>query len=314
MKNRQPGEVRQRYRGVVVPMVTPVKASGDLDEPAVRRVVDHLLDGGVDGVFVLGTTGEAASVPDDVRSRLVAVALEHVGDRATVYAGIGGNCLSRSVAAAEKYLDLGVDAVVAHLPSYYALQSAEQRAYYLNLAERIPGPLILYNIPITTHMSIDLEVVEELSEHPKIVGIKDSENEPGRLAELIERLGGQPDFALLVGVSALSAWSLGRGVDGIVPSTANLAPGTCSMLYRSALKGDATAAENCQRDVDGLNAAYADRPLATSLAALKFAMSLEGLCAPDVLPPLRTLSASEQNEVSSALDAWRKRTKIAAGL
>ena len=126
-------------------MVTPITPDGDLDELAVQRIVDHMVDGGVHGVFVLGTTGENTSVPAAMRQRLVAAAVERVGERARVYAGIGSNCLADSVAAAKAYARLGVDAVVAHLPTYYALNAEEQFAYFGALAGRIDLPLLLYD-------------------------------------------------------------------------------------------------------------------------------------------------------------------------
>ena len=135
-------------------MVTPVTPGGDLDEPAVWRIVDHMVAGGVHGIFVLGTTGENTSVPAAMRERFVALAVEHVSGRARTCAGISSNCLADSIAAAEVYAPLGVDAVVAHLPTYYALNAEEQFAYFSALADRIDLPLVLYDIPVTTHMAI----------------------------------------------------------------------------------------------------------------------------------------------------------------
>ena len=145
------------HHGVIVPMVTPVTPDGSLDEPAVRRIVDHLVAGGVHGIFVLGTTGENTSVPLAMRERLVAATVEHVAGRVRTYAGISSNCLADSVAAARAYVPLGVDAVVAHLPMYYALNAEEQFTYFNALAERIDLPLVLYDIPVTTHMAIPVD-------------------------------------------------------------------------------------------------------------------------------------------------------------
>ena len=162
------------HHGVIVPMVTPITPDGDLDESAVRCIIDHMVAGGVHGVFVLGTTGENTSVPAAMRERLVAAAVAHASGRVRVYAGIGSNCLADSLAAAEAYAQLGVDAVVTHLPTYYALDTEEQFAYFTALVDRIDLPLLLYDIPVTTHMAISVDVVERLSRHPNVVGVKDS--------------------------------------------------------------------------------------------------------------------------------------------
>lgn len=304
--------VTKPYHGVVVPMVTPVTPQGDLDEPAVRRVIDHLIEGEVSGIFVLGTTGEAASVPRTMRSRLVAITVEHVGDRAMTYTGISDNCLAHSVHAAEEYFRLGVDAVVAHLPSYYALSPEEQSDYYTALVERIPGPLMFYNMPKTTYMSIPIEVVEKLSRHPKVIGLKDSENNVARLEAVMRTLGGRSDFAIFVGVSALSARALSLGADGMVPSPAHLVPDLCQRLYESGSQGDVTSAEEYQRQVDQVADIYVrNRTLGQSLAALKAAMGALGLCGSDVLPPLRPLDAAQQEAIRHKFLEWQAKQDAA---
>ncbi|RPI51843.1 MAG: dihydrodipicolinate synthase family protein, partial [Chloroflexi bacterium] len=223
--------ISKQGSGIVVPMVTPFTPDGDLDEPAVRRVVAHLLAGGGSGIFVLGTTGEDASMPAPMRARLVAITVEQVDRRATTYAGISHNCLAESVAAAAEYRRLGIDVLVARLPTYFALGGEEQQAYFETLLEQTPGPLMLYNISSTTHMALPIPVVEVLSRHPKVVGLKDSDADLPRLEELVRRLGGRPDFSLLCGVTAWSTQALVLGADGCVPSTANLVPEVCQRLY-----------------------------------------------------------------------------------
>jgi dihydrodipicolinate synthase/N-acetylneuraminate lyase len=279
------------HHGVIVPMVTPVTPDGDLDEIAVPRIVDHMVAGGVHGVFVLGTTGENASVPAAMRERLVLVTVAHVGERARVYAGIG------------------VDAVVAHLPTYYALSAEEQLAYFSALADQIDLPLLLYDIPATTHMTIPVEVVEKLSCHPNVVGIKDSSGDITRLTTLLERLGdARPDFAVLVGAVDLSAQGLALGADGIVPSQGNLVPPLCRALFDRAVEGDQDGAEACQQRLNALTKLFVEgRGLAQSLGALKAMMGALGLCDPEVLPPLRPPPLEEQDALRQQFLAWKER-------
>ncbi len=177
------------YCGVVVPMVTPVTPAGALDEPAVRRVIDHEIRGGVNGIFVLGTTGEAASLSQEMRLQLVKLTLDCAKGTTKVYAGISHNSLDSAVAAADDYSQLGVDVLVAHLPAYYDLNPEEQEAYFLALNQKIKGPLMLYNMPSTTHMSLPIEVIARLSEQQNIVGLKDSERDVARLTKIMEALG-----------------------------------------------------------------------------------------------------------------------------
>jgi len=284
-------------------MVTPVTPSGALDEPAVRRVIAHLIEGGVHGVFVLGTTGEAASVPHPARERLVEILVEECRGRVATYAGIADNCVADSIAAAERYLAAGVDAVVAHLPCYYMLTPEEQYAHYGRLADAIDGPLMLYNIPSTTHMSIPVDVIVRLADHPRIIGLKDSENNAERLRTILTAVGGREDFRVLVGAAVLSARGLALGATGMVPSSGNLAPGACRAVYDCAARGDADGADAWQATIDAVAALYnRGRTLGGSLAALKVAMADLSLCGPDVLPPLLPLSPAEADAVRSG---WR---------
>ena len=303
---QQSQDMKESYHGVVVPIITPVTSQGEIDEPAVCRVIDYLLAAGVHGIFVLGTTGEALSLSQPMRSRLVSVTVEHVGDRGMVYAGISRNCLTDSVTASQEYFQLGVDVVVAHLPSYYPIDADEQREYYLTLAEKVSGPLMLYNIPITTHLSIPIEVVEELSNHPRIIGLKDSEKDPARLEEIMKRLGGRGDFSIFVGVSVLSAKILGLGANGIVPSPGNLVPQVCVNVYENCKQNNMAVAETYQQQMNAAAAIYqSGRMLGQSLAALKAAMGVLELCGPDVMPPLRALDNSQQDAVRRQFMAWQ---------
>jgi 4-hydroxy-tetrahydrodipicolinate synthase len=295
----------QRFRGVVVPLVTPFTPAGDIDEAAVCRLLDHLIAGGVAGVLLLGTSGEDASLAPGERLRLVSRAAAHAGRRLTLYAGISANCLALSVEAAEAYLALGVDALVARLPTYYVLSPAEQHAYYRALLARIDGPLLLYNIPITTHMSLPLDVIEALSAHPKVAGIKDSENNLPRFQDLLARLGGRPDFAIFCGTGAYFARALAAGADGYVPTAGNLLPAVCQDLYLANLRGDPDAAARCERLLHAVADLYGrGRLLGQTYGAIKTMLGVWNICSPDVLPPLQTPTPAEQTPLRHAFRQW----------
>jgi dihydrodipicolinate synthase/N-acetylneuraminate lyase len=284
----------KKYSGVVVPMVTPFTAGGEIDIPAARKVVEHIVSGGC-APFVLGTTGEAASVPMEGRSRFVKAMVQQAGRRCVTYAGIAGNCFRESADSAKAYFDLGVDCVVANLPSYYPINADQMLRYYEKLADAVGGPLMLYNITITTHMSIPLEVVEKLSHHQNIAGLKDSERNEERMAGSLKLWKDREDFAHLVGCAALSAKALLLGSDGIVPSTGNFVPRMFRQLYDAATKGDTTAAEKLQVQTDEMAKIYqGKRLLSESLAALKAMMNELGLCGPAVLPPLVECGEAEK--------------------
>lgn len=290
------------HRGVVVPMVSPVTPSGELDEGAVRRLVDWLVEGGVGGVFVLGTTGEAASLPQRARRELARLAIERVAGRCLVYAGIGSNCFEESVTAGREYLALGAHAVVAHLPAYFPLAPAEMVEYYRLLADRLKGPLVIYNMPPTTHMSIPLDALDALSRHPNVVALKDSENDLGRLKNVIATFRGRPDFAVFVGPSVHAAETLAAGADGVVPSSGNLAPDLWRRLYEQTRAGRWSEAAELQKQVNAVGHVYqAGRSLGQMMAGLKAGLEVRGLCGPTVLPPLRTIEAAERRRIRDEL-------------
>jgi dihydrodipicolinate synthase/N-acetylneuraminate lyase len=299
MREREPFPMTspKRYSGVIVPMVTPFTEEGRIDRAMVERITRHLVDGGCHP-FVLGTTGEGASIPERGRAELLEWTVLAAGGRAMVYAGISTNVLEDAVEMARHYFELGAAAVVAHPPGYYPVTGDDMLRYFELLADRVGGPLVLYNIPVTTSLSIPLGVVEELSHHPNVVGLKDSESDLERLEEGISRWSGREDFAHLTGWAAQSAHGLELGSDGIVPSAANVVPRWYRALYDAALAGDPATARALQEATDDLSTLYVDdRTLGQSLAALKVMMAARGLCAPHMLPPLFRLPAGEEEAV-----------------
>ena len=153
-------------------MVTPVTDRGELDTAAVERIIEFFAQNHV-APLLMGTTGEGNSVSKADGLLLVETAVKAAKGRILVYAGLTGNCFTEQLAQAEAYTQAGADVIVATLPSYYALTEEQMYEYYKTLADIIAGPLMLYNILATTHMSIPVEVVKRLANHPNIVGLKE---------------------------------------------------------------------------------------------------------------------------------------------
>lgn len=294
-----------KYRGVVVPMVTPVTEDGRLDVEAVKQIVKFFARAKV-SPLLMGTTGEGNSVSQQDGRLLVETAVEARNQWSTdngqwsmtIYAGLTGNCFAEQVQQAEVYKALGADVIVATLPTYYALTPAQMYDYYRTLAECITGPLMLYNILATTHMSIPVDVIRRLADHPNIVGLKDSERDLERMAACIEIAQGRDDFAYFCGWAAQSAHSLELGGNGIVPSTGNYVPEMFAQLFDAAMRGDWAEATRLQDETNEIAKIYQkDRTLGQSLAALKVMMQTKGLCGPWMLMPLTRLAAEEVQEI-----------------
>ena len=287
----------KKYSGTVVPVVTPFTATGTVDEPALERLVEAQISGGVEGVFVLGTTGEGMHIPRDYRLRLLERVVRTAGGRTRVFAGLG-DVRRDEPAEADGFFQAGVDAVVAHPPIAERVPAEQLQAWYGALLDSLPGPLLLYNMPMTTGLSIPLDTVEQLLGHPRLAGIKDSENNPKLLVELMWRFGGKPDFAIFVGVGALMEAGMKLGADGIVPSVGNLIPDVCQQMCAAARAGDWPRSEKLSLRMNTVSALYQKgRNLNESLAALKAAMHCRGVCGPQVLPPLSKVSPAELEKI-----------------
>lgn len=276
-----------KYQGVVVPMVSPFTADGRIDAPSVEKVVDYLAAARVAGIFPLGTTGESASVPADEKRRLIELTVERTAKRTMVYAGISSNCLRESIELAQFAKSVGVDAVVAHPPSYYPLSDREIETYLLKLADATALPLVLYNIPQTTKLNIAIESVLRLASHANVVALKDSSPERDRIENVVKQCGGRDGFPVLLGNSSLFTPGLKAGGVGIIPSGAHLVASEYQALFEAAMNQDWPRVEELQSRTDSACAAYLKgNSIAQGLAALKAILSERGLCTRHVLPPL----------------------------
>jgi dihydrodipicolinate synthase/N-acetylneuraminate lyase len=277
---------KKKYGGIIVPAITPLNADHTLDRSAMEKLWAFFRQHQV-MPFILGTTGEFPSLSMSIKQELIRQAgrLKQSGDQ--LYTGISSNCLSDTVELARLAFDEGTDVVVSNLPSYYPLSEAQMKKYFEQLAEKVPGPLMIYNIPSTTHLSIPLSVIDELSHHPNIVGIKDSERSEERLRVSLQMWSGREDFSHFLGWAAKSGEALLNGGDGLVPSTANIAPGLYHDMEAAARKGDKEQVAQLQQLSDQLGNSYqSGRMMGETLAALKLLMQKEGLCQPYMMPPL----------------------------
>ena len=287
----------KRFSGVVVPMITPLKSDLTVDVKAVDRIMLMFAKHSIHPL-VLGTTGESSSISEEESIRFVETAVKHKSPNQYVYAGLVGNNVQNLIERGNKYIDLGADCVVATLPSYYILTSEQMIAFYQTLADKINGPVMMYNIKATTQMSIPLDVIDKLSVHPNIFGLKDSERDAERMQTLIENYKDRQDFAYFCGWGAQGAGSLQLGADGIVPSTGNIVPDLYQKLYDAALKKDWEECTKWQLETDKIGLVYQkDKTLGLSLSALKVLMNNTGICGTTMMPPLTELKDEEKLQV-----------------
>lgn len=309
-----------RCEGIVVPLITPLRAGGALDEAGLRRVVEHVLHGGVHGVFALGTMGEMPSLSRTTRDEVVRIVAETLDGRAPLYAGVTDPSFEETVANAQRYRALGADFLVVLPPYYYPATGDDLRSYFEQLAERTGGPLVLYDIPSLTKSSIPLDVLDSLSRDPRIVGYKDTRNDAESLWATVRHFEGREDFDLMVGMetwlpeAVLSAVTGGPQIEGLVPKTemrgvaggvcgsANVCPGLVVSVYDAARAGDLGTLGPLRRKLDELIRIYRIGPGWGFVAPVKAACECLGLCERHVLPPLQPLDADDVEKVRTILE------------
>lgn len=272
---------KHRFAGVIPPLVTPLDL-GDIDRPAMEKLVSYQVAAGVDGLFMLGTSGEGALLTSAQRAATVDAAASALAGRGLLLAGVPETSVARVVEAMVALERPEVDAFVVPLPYYGSFSDPDtQYAFFSAVADRASRPILIYNIPPAVHASIDLDVVRRLMGHPNIAGMKDSSADRNYFAGLLELTNGT-DFALLQGSERLARWSLEQGAAGLVPGLGNLDPKTFCTLFAAVRDGDAETVAELEPRITALVALVADRPW---LSYLKAATHLLGLCGPDPVAP-----------------------------
>ncbi len=237
-----------KLTGLIPPMVTPLDAKRRLDKKGTRNMVRHLLKGGVDGIFLLGTTGEGPHLSYAVREELVKTVCGLVKGRVPVLVGITETDLDDAVAFAAKCKAYGAAAVVAAPPYYFKLTQAECVAWFAEMADRLPLPLVVYDMPAHTDTIIEPATIAKLAAHPNIVAMKDSSSIIALFNKF--RIALEPyaeKFSLFMGPDEAMGEAVLLGADGGVCTGANLWPAQFKAMYLAAKAGDVETVRRLQR-------------------------------------------------------------------
>lgn len=294
-------------RGVIPPMVTPLDSKGDLDVEGVKRLVNHITEGGVHGIFLLGTTGEAPDLPYEVRRGLVKTVCDYLrsGKHAEmpILVGITDTIFDESVKMAEFAKECGAAAVVAAPPYYFAAGQPELIDYYTWLADASPLPLFLYNMPSQVKVSIEVKTVVELSKHPKIRGLKDSSGNIGYFNSCRYHLRNRPDFSVLIGPEEAMGEAVLMGAHGGVAGGANLYPRTFVDLYDAASAGDIKRVRELQERVMHVSSLIygIGHHNSSFVKGVKCALSLLGICGDTLAAPRVSFNPQDRELVRRRL-------------
>jgi 4-hydroxy-tetrahydrodipicolinate synthase len=286
------------FSGIIPPMVTPLLSDNlSLDIEGVQHLVEHLVSGGVHGIFILGTTGESTSLSYKTREQLIVESCKAVDGRVPVFVGITDTSIEESINLASIAQIAGAAAVVAAPPYYYGLGQEELYKYYWSLADQVGLPLFLYNMPSHTKINIDVKTVVRLSEHPNIIGLKDSSANAVYFQSLCYLL--KINFSLLVGPEEITAETVMMGGNGGVNGGANLFPKLYVALYDAAIAKDFARIEELQNLVMEISTRiYTVGSYGSSyLKGLKGALSGLGIINGNIAPPFTTFDEKEMTKV-----------------
>ena len=285
-------------RGIIPPVITPFLADESLDLGTLRKHIDHMLAKGVDGIFVLGTTGEFYALDESEKQQVVAAAIEHCRGRSPVFVGTGAETTREVVRLTRMAEKEGADGVSVITPYFIKPNQAELIDHFRRVAESTSKPVVLYNNPATCGgVSIEPETVARLAEVPNIVGIKDSSGDLQNTIELV-KLAQSDTFAVLNGRDTLILAALLFGAKGAIPATCNVAPDMCVGIYQSFVKGDVEAARKYQ---DRLAPVRLALTLGTGNGAIKEAMALLGRPGGPNRAPIGALSAEKRQKLKEIL-------------
>jgi 4-hydroxy-tetrahydrodipicolinate synthase len=287
-------------RGIIPPLATPLLDPDRLDPAGLERLLEHVLAGGVSGVFLLGTTGEGPGLSHRLRCELIERACELVGGRVPVLVGITDTSFVESVELAEHAAEAGAAAVVAAPPYYFLAGQAELAGYVERLTEALPLPLFLYNIPSHTKVGFEPETVARLLHHPRVVGLKDSSAQMLYFHKVRQLTLARPDFSLLIGPEELLADAVLLGAHGGVCGGSNLAPGLYVSLYEAARRGDLERVRELQARVLRLSSTIYAVGAAPSgyLRGVKCALACLGICGDVLAEPFRPLGPAERERMA----------------
>jgi 4-hydroxy-tetrahydrodipicolinate synthase len=267
-------------KGLFAPNITPFSAQS-VDEPALRRVLDYLIEGSASGLVPCGTTGESATLTHDEHRRVIEITIEHAAGRVPVIAGTGSNSTAEAIELTKHAQNAGADAALLICPYYNRPTQDGLIAHFTHVAEATSLPLIMYNIPSRTGINMTAATTAVLSRLPNIVGIKEASGDLHQVAAIIEQA--DPDFAVLSGDGNLTFLICCLGGAGAILADAHVLPGEWRRMVELIAAGNiADAREIHYRLLPITRALF----LETNPAPVKAALELMGIAPADTRLPL----------------------------
>jgi 4-hydroxy-tetrahydrodipicolinate synthase len=285
-----------RLQGCGTALVTPFTDGGEVDYPALRALVEWQIAEGIDFLVPCGSTGEAQTLDDAERERVVTTVVETAAGRVPVMAGASSNDTSRAVAEARRMCRIGADYILTATPYYNKPTQGGLFRHFTAIADASTKPICLYNVPGRTAVNLQPAVALQLAEHPNVMGIKEAS---GDLAQIMQLLRGRPeDFSVLSGDDWLTLAVVAAGGDGLISVASNEMPGPMRGMVSLMLSGDLEKAREWHYRLLGLMEANF---LETNPAPVKAALALTGRIRNVLRLPLVPVTEKTRNALAATL-------------
>jgi len=284
-----------QFQGSYVALMTPFK-NGALDEAAFRKLVSWQIAEGTNGLIPVGTTGESPTLSHDEHKQVVEWCIDEAAGRVPIIAGAGSNSTDEAVDFVRHASKAGADAVLVVTPYYNKPTQAGLLRHYETIADASDVPVIIYDIPGRSVVSMAVDTMVKLADHPNIAGVKDSSQDLLRPTELGNRIAG--GFSMLSGEDGTALPFLAAGGHGCISVTANIAPRMLSEMHAAWQAGDIRTAMAINARVMPLHAAMFCE---SSPGPVKYASSLMGLCGEEMRLPMTDIDASSKVKVKQAM-------------
>ncbi|MBE4717994.1 dihydrodipicolinate synthase family protein [Pseudarthrobacter sp. AB1] len=301
--------VASRFQGVIPPVVTPRTADGAIDVPSLENVTKHLLDGGVSGLFVLGSSGEVTHMTNSERDLVVQTVAGVNAGQVPVIVGAVEQTTNRVIEEAKRVIALGADSIVA-TSLYYAISNAQENGtHFRSIAAAVDVPVFAYDVPVRTHFKLPTDLLVELGREGVIAGVKDSSGDDVSFRQLLLAAKDIPNFDIFTGHEVVVDGALLGGAQGVVPGLGNVDPAGYRRLFDAAQAGDwAQAAAEQDRLADVFEIVYTPKAgrmsgNAAGLGAFKTALQLMGVIKTNVMSaPMLSLDEDETKAIRVILE------------
>ena len=289
--------------GIVPPMITPLRDRDELDVRGLEQLIEHILSGGVSGLFILGTTGEGPSLSYRLRTELIDRVCHQVRHRVPVLVGITDTSFVESVHVAHAAANAGAEAVVVAPPYYLPEAQPELQEYLEHLVPELPLPLFIYNMPALTKVHIELDTVRRALDEPRIIGFKDSSGDLAYFKNAVELIRQRPDWSVFIGPEEKLFDALRAGGGGGVSGGANLFPKLYVRLVEAYRMGSVARAKELQQQIQRVSDSFyrIGKYSSSIIKGIKCALACMGVCDDFMAEPFHRFRSSERDLVKARL-------------